>query len=254
MIKFSVIIPAYNAETTIERAVHSCLTQSFPPFEIIVVDDASTDTTLSRLQQFQNCITIIALDKNQGVSVARNVGWEKATGDYIAFLDSDDIWHPEKLKIISDVLQENGKIKVLYHLYCLDNFPMLSSLTSTLKIYSFKKFLLRNPVQTSCLIVFRESPIHFDHEMRYCEDHDLLLRLSYQYDCFELSLPLTLLDRPQLSNGGLSGQQWKMRKGEIRTYCKLVNLSWLFLFVLPLFIIFSFFKYFRNKIIQPAIR
>ncbi len=95
--KVSVIIPTYNRAHTILRAVNSVIKQSYKAFEIIVVNDGSTDETLKVLHPYHKDIKIIS-QTNKGVSSARNTGIRSAVGDWIALLDSDDEWLPEKLE------------------------------------------------------------------------------------------------------------------------------------------------------------
>lgn len=97
MAHVSVIIPAYNAEGFIVDTVHSALGQTFQDLEVIVVDDGSKDGTLAALEQFGNRIRVHQ-QANGGVAKARNTGVSLATGDWIAFLDADDLWLPEKLE------------------------------------------------------------------------------------------------------------------------------------------------------------
>ena len=93
----SVVIPAYNAAATIERALRSVAAQTYRPLEVIVVDDASTDPTATLAADFADLeVRVVRLTTNGGPSRARNAGIAAASGDYIAFLDSDDIWLPEK--------------------------------------------------------------------------------------------------------------------------------------------------------------
>lgn len=96
---FSVIIPAFNAERTIIECVESVLTQSFIDFEIIIINDGSTDGTKSVLQKFCKKFSNVKIvhQDNEGVSSARNVGLALSIGEYIAFLDADDFWYPNKL-------------------------------------------------------------------------------------------------------------------------------------------------------------
>ena len=97
MQKVSVIIPNYNYGRFLRQAIESALDQSFPPHEVIVVDDGSTDESREVLDSFGDAI--IAVDQtNAGVAAARNKGAEIATGEYFAFLDADDFWHREKLE------------------------------------------------------------------------------------------------------------------------------------------------------------
>jgi glycosyltransferase involved in cell wall biosynthesis len=97
MDRISVVIPAYNAEAFIEETVDSALAQTHPDVEVVVVDDGSTDGTLDRLARFGHRI-IVHRQSNAGVSAARNAGVLRATGAWIAFLDADDVWLPNKLE------------------------------------------------------------------------------------------------------------------------------------------------------------
>ena len=95
--KLSVIIPAYNSAATLARAVESVIKQSWPAHEIIVIDDGSTDNTLQIAQEFGDKVRVIH-QSNAGVSVARNRGADEATGDWLAFLDADDWYYPDRLR------------------------------------------------------------------------------------------------------------------------------------------------------------
>src|SRR5215472_561278 len=94
----SVIIPAYNHARFLTPAIESVLSQTMEPSEIVVVDDGSTDETSSVLGTFGRQIRVVR-QKNQGVAAARNRGAELATGEYLAFLDADDLWLPRKLEM-----------------------------------------------------------------------------------------------------------------------------------------------------------
>jgi glycosyltransferase involved in cell wall biosynthesis len=104
--RISVIIPAYNAAACIERAICSVLAQSRPADEIIVVDDGSTDNTAEVVRRFADAVQLIG-QANAGVSAARNAGIRAAVGDWIAFLDADDEWLPEYLKMQTELLSRN---------------------------------------------------------------------------------------------------------------------------------------------------
>lgn len=105
----SVVIPAYNAETFLLRAIESVLAQTFPPSEVIVVDDGSTDRTGDVARQFGDRVRFFH-QENAGVSAARNLGIEKAQGEWIAFLDADDWWEPEHLARQFDVLRRHPEL------------------------------------------------------------------------------------------------------------------------------------------------
>jgi len=112
MTAVSVIIPTFNRANVVGRAVSSVLFQSFQEIEILVVDDGSTDSTWKTIRQFGTRIQYLPLGSNFGVSAARNAGIRKSTAPFIAFLDSDDYWLPEKLAIQMDYFKQNQDIHV----------------------------------------------------------------------------------------------------------------------------------------------
>jgi glycosyltransferase involved in cell wall biosynthesis len=99
----SVVIPCFNSATTIERALRSVEHQTTKPHEVLVVDDASSDNTVSIIEQYARTsslnIRVIKQSVNGGPSIARNAAWNVAAGEFIAFLDADDQWHPRKLEL-----------------------------------------------------------------------------------------------------------------------------------------------------------
>lgn len=104
--KISAVIPVYNREKTIRRCIDSILNQTYPIYEIVIVDDGSTDQTLHILKEYQDCIKLVR-QKHKGAQAARNMGIREADGEYIAFLDSDDEWMPDKLELQVNALQKN---------------------------------------------------------------------------------------------------------------------------------------------------
>ena len=108
----SIIIPCYNSQQFIRRAINSVLKQSYRNFEIIAVNDGSKDSTSSILDEFKKKIKIIHI-KNSGPSVARNIGIRKSKGELISFLDSDDYWHKDKLKIQVNFMNKYEDIKIV---------------------------------------------------------------------------------------------------------------------------------------------
>lgn len=104
----SILIPSFNSEQFIAEAIGSVQQQTYPNWEMIVVDDASSDGTvaiISKIMQTDNRIQLLILETNSGTGVARNTALAKANGKYIAFLDADDLWKPEKLEKQIDFLQ-----------------------------------------------------------------------------------------------------------------------------------------------------
>jgi teichuronic acid biosynthesis glycosyltransferase TuaG len=250
-LKFSVIIPAYNAEKTIARAIDSVLAQSYPAFEIIVVDDASKDTTPAILESYGTRIRSIQKINNTGSSVARNTGMEKATGNYIAFLDADDIWHKDKLMLMDTILTATPGITLFFHPYTQDNITD-RPLPENIVVYKFPfiKLLPMNPIATSCIVLRNDPSFRFEPDMRYTEDYDLCLRIGYRHKIHFINIPLTQLFRKFTSKGGISENTWKMRKGEMRAYARLTKLNPLFLLLLPFLLMSSMGKHIYKKVMR----
>lgn len=138
----SVIIPSYNRAHLINEACTSVLSQTYSNIELIIVDDCSTDNTKEVVSSIKDSrVHYYCLEKNSGACIARNLGIEKATGDYIAFNDSDDRWHSDKLeKQISFLIENNADVTVC----SMDVFDEDSSV----KMYTFpdsKKCVLKVP-------------------------------------------------------------------------------------------------------------
>ena len=115
---FSVIIPVYEGESTIEETLRSVTSQSFTDYEILLVNDGSTDATVSLLRSFkkahpQRDITLIEQD-NRGLGAARNAAIQAATGKYCVLLDADDLWKPEKLEVLHQEIIRHEPA-MLYH-------------------------------------------------------------------------------------------------------------------------------------------
>ena len=249
----SVIIPMYNSKDTIKSAIESVLNQTYKePIEIIVVNDGSKDGCEKIVEKMiinnQTNRTIKLINKpNGGVSSARNRGIKEANGEYIAFLDSDDIWHPQKLELVLEALIDDS-IKFLGHIYTLENnFNQTFKFKETVKI-SFFKLLLKNIAQTSCILIKKDICEYFDEKMTHTEDHELWLRTALKTDVHYLDLPLTTLGRPQLSQGGLSSNKWVMRKGELKMYKNIVSYKKSLIPFYPFLVIFSLIKHLRHII------
>lgn len=110
--RFSVIIPAYNSEATLARTIDSVLTQTYPAHEIILVDDGSTDGTPDVAARYNEKLLYLRQD-NAGVSSARNHGAQIATGDWLAFLDADDWYYPDRLRLHAEWIQEDAALDFL---------------------------------------------------------------------------------------------------------------------------------------------
>lgn len=251
---FSVVIPCYNNAATIVDTIQSCLNQTVQPLEIIVVNDKSTDDTAEIIKANFEGNTIVKLfhqSENKGPSAARNRGWEEAKGDYVAFLDGDDIFAVDKIEVISKILCIQNQIDFLFHDYQLWNDSSLKSSTANIHAvpFVFYKLLKGNIVSTCTMVIRRNISIRFDESMRYCEDFDITLRLSYSHETYYLPQTLTFIKRAVLSKGGLSSNVWKMRQGEMKAYKKLAQLNFGFVFLIPGLLLWSYLKHLIKKVV-----
>ena len=119
--KFSVIIPVYNKERYIRKTIQSVLKQTFRDYEIIVVDDGSKDDSFKIVKSMQEDSIVLVQQENSGVAAARNTGIESARGEYIAFLDADDYWHPNYLEVIDDLITRFPQSDIIVSSYRILN-------------------------------------------------------------------------------------------------------------------------------------
>ncbi|MBM4104451.1 MAG: glycosyltransferase family 2 protein [Planctomycetes bacterium] len=196
--RISVIIPAYNAAAYIERALRSVLNQTRSADEIIVINDGSTDTTSEILKQYKGKIRIIE-QANAGVSAARNTGIRAATGDWIAFLDADDEWLPEKLQLQCELLGRHPELcwATGNFLFCrcqqnhLQSPGLSESQVSDLRQQMggvnyfdsyFQAYRLRAAGNTNTMMIrkdkLRDAGLFYEGQ-KIAEDEDVWFRLAY---------------------------------------------------------------------------
>jgi glycosyltransferase involved in cell wall biosynthesis len=192
--KVSVVIPTFNRAVFLEEAIQSVLAQTWPVYEIIVVDDGSTDNTPTVIAAYGDKIRYFK-QKNQGPSAARNYAMREARGNWIAFLDSDDLWVREKIQIQTEFVRQHPYLEFVFgnlaifsenhsdvepEILNLAVHEYLQANAADLKDF-FGQLLLCNPVPTSSML-FRSDCLRragfLDETMRYCEDYDFLLRLA----------------------------------------------------------------------------
>lgn len=185
---YSVIIPAFNSELYIAEAINSVLRQTAQEFEIIVIDDGSSDNTWGIISKFNDPRIKCFYQNNSGPGSARNTGINKSQGEFIAFLDSDDIWRSEKMAIQLEYLHKNPDIGVVYSDFSYfnnfgtvnKNFPIEKGLPR-LSGKIFEDLFLRCFIQTSTVVVRREifNDVGFFNEKLYSgQDYEMWLRMS----------------------------------------------------------------------------
>lgn len=182
----SVVIPTYNRENTIVRAIQSVLNQTYKKLEILVVDDGSTDNTEKIVQNIKDDrIKYIRLPHNKGGGAARNIGIRASLGKYIAFLDSDDEWLPEKIEKQLNVFHKSDdSLGVVYTGFqCVDEYGQTNKHVIPKERGNISlKILEWNYVGTASTILVRSNHLkrinYFDETFPSCQDWDLYIRLS----------------------------------------------------------------------------
>lgn len=209
-ISISVIIPCYNSESTISRCLESIFFQTELPDEIILIDDNSKDKTLSEIELLKEKSPIkfktLKNNENKGPGYCRNKGWEAAESSYIAFLDSDDVWVKDKIKVQKKLLIELNHPEILGATCSLKK-------KYTNKIYkvSISQLPWKNPFCTSTILLKRAINQRFENNY-YSEDFMLWAKIISENNsshCQDI-----LLAKP-IDKRGLSGNNTKMYKGEI---------------------------------------
>jgi glycosyltransferase involved in cell wall biosynthesis len=205
----SVIIPVFNSEKTIYETVKSVLSQSLSDFEIIIIDDGSQDSTLEVIQRFQDFRIRVFSYANAGPSMSRNRGIAQATGEYITFIDADDLWTSNKLEAQLQALQSNPQAAVVYSWTdCIDETGQFiragSHITASGDVYG--QLLLVNFIESGSNLMMRREALEqtggFDASLKTAEDWDLWLRLaaSYQFIGVPISQVLYRISSTSLSN------------------------------------------------------
>lgn len=222
----SVVIPTYNRREFAIEAVSSVLAQSFSSFEMIVVDDGSTDGTADCLRErFDDPRVLILVRERGGVSAARNRGAEAARAPWLAFLDSDDLWQPEKLtnqlaatlqnpdcpaSYTEEIWYRNGKWANPRNVHAKHSGHIFSHCLP-LCIISPSSILLRREV-------YRQLG-GFDESLPACEDYDLWLRLSARHPV--LLVPEKLIVKRNGHEGQLSRDHWGLDRFRVRALWKI---------------------------------
>jgi len=213
---FSIILPTYNRAYVLWRAVQSVLAQTEARWELLVVDDGSTDDTGLLMEEFRDARVRVAKTENRGPSAARNLGWRMTGAPYVAYLDSDNTWHPEFLSTMLDAV-ESHPTKVLW--YCGQHTTMWRRDTSgrwTLEQeqddpraqYSVEDVLQLKGADTNCMVHKREMLAEvggWDEECPWLEDWDFFARCVVRYPDGAHWVPKVLVEYRQVHGPGTNG-------------------------------------------------
>ncbi|HBQ97955.1 MULTISPECIES: glycosyltransferase family 2 protein [unclassified Roseofilum] len=227
--KISVVIPVYNGEETIKETIQSILNQTFEDFEIVVINDGSNDSTLEIISTFKDRRLNVFSSENSGLSAARNRGITNAKGEYISFIDADDMWTEHKLEEQLKALQSNSWASVAYS---WTNFVNENGkfLRSGCRINAngdvFLQLLRINFIQSGSNLLVKTKALarvgNFDESLDAVEDWDMWLRLaeSYQFVCVPLP---QILYRVSSSSTSMSSQVLKMEQCILQVIEKTCN-------------------------------
>lgn len=183
MTTVSVIIPTYNRGYIVERAIKSVLAQSFSDFELLLIDDGSTDNTKSVIEKIKDERIKYIYKPNGGVSSARNMGISQAKGKYVAFLDSDDTWPGNFLQVMISKLSENSEYDVAYTSTIVSKEGRIKNSRDSHRGVSgsISIELFKNSFIWPMTVLIRKAALEnfcFDEQLHNSEDNDAFLRLS----------------------------------------------------------------------------
>lgn len=174
--KFSVVIPAYNAEATLAETLASVAAQRYKAHEVVVVDDGSTDDTASIAISFEELLPIVLLQtENRGLGAARNAGLSKATGEAIAFLDADDKWLENKLQLAAMYMAWFPETQ-WFHTPVIEWSEASIRLRSCPAVPSLRKLLWNNSVVPSTVVVRAQSGFSWEEDRKVVEDFPAYVR------------------------------------------------------------------------------
>lgn len=203
---FSVVIPAYNASAFVAECIESVLAQTDPDFEVIVVDDGSTDNTSKIVTSFTDSRLTLIQRTNGGLAAARNTGIAGAKGTFVAFLDADDRWLPEKLASHRHVLDAHPEASVSYDWAAFINAEgVLTGLymAQTRRAITHEALMIKNYLGNGSTSVVRRSVLEsfngFDEQLFRLVDRELWVRLTYYGHTLQL-VPKVLTEYRQHSS------------------------------------------------------
>ena len=240
----SIITPSYNSAKFIKQCIESVIAQTYTNWEMLIVDDYSSDNSLQILKKYNDKrIQLIELDENVGASESRNVAIRKAKGKYIAFLDSDDLWEPQKLeKQISFMESEDIAFSFSAYQPMSDDELKLYSIIHAPKIVTYSSYLKKTIIGCLTVIIDREKTGGFEMP-KIRSSHDMalwLLIMRRGFDAYGLDENLARYRIVSTSN---TANKWRAAKDVWKVYRQFEKLSFFYS-------IWCFLNYAFNAIIK----
>ena len=242
----SIIMPSYNASRFITESIKSVIVQTYQNWELLIADDCSKDSSVEVIKKIidkDQRIKLISLLKNVGAAAARNVAIEHANGQYIAFLDSDDVWEPEKLERQLAFMKENKYAFTYSEYYVMEeDGKKTGSFIRIPSSLSYRQYL-RNTI-IGCLTVVIDRNIVGDFRMPLIKSsHDMALWLLIMKRGYKAYGIKEVLAGYRLVSTSNTAKKWKAAKDVWRVYRKIEHLS-------VLFSAFCFCGYVFNAVIK----
>lgn len=233
----SVVIPCYKCADTIVHSLRSVAEQTVRVGEVVLVEDgagmAGVDLGRVAAEALPRdvAVRVIVLERNRGPSIARNVGWNAAREEWVAFLDADDSWHPQKVELITRLLEHEADAVLAGHGIVVTprsepNVPQPRSLVRPVRL-TLREFAWKNWLGTATVLVRRSVEARFPEDMRYCEDYMLWALIAAAHPRGVLFVPTVLAywHKPPFGSDGLSGDLSRMRLGELRVLRTILSLD-----------------------------
>ncbi len=251
----SVVMPVYNSSATLTRALASVSAQTMQPREVIIVDDASSDDSVAAVRKYTDNhpelpVNLIRHDKNRGAASARNTGWAAASARYIAFLDADDAWHHDKIRIQYGWMAAHPEYGISGHA-CpeVKNLDDLGPAEEGMMVIDVSLFrmLLSNRFLTPTVMLRQDITARFTDDVRHAEDYLLWLQIvSDGTKAAYINQPLAGMFKPVYGYKGLSANLWEMEKGVLNAYQEIHKKGHVNLLSLLFLSIYSLLKYIRR--------
>lgn len=248
----TVVVPVLNGERTLSRALLSVLYQSLPVTRVVIINDNSTDGTRTIIDDFQfkfmeRNIEFVSVNNSVclGPGLSRNFGIQRTYTKYIAFLDADDTWHEDKIRLQYNFMEGNLE----YLMTCHSSLRPHETTSGKDQDLNFKKLLFRNIIATRTVMIRTEPKLYFNTGLS--EDFELWLRLlASDYRGRFLSSPVAYHFNPDFSKNGISGRLFLHEAWELRRLIGCLEIDPLNSLVAIMAVLFSLIKFFRRLSIR----